>query len=264
MIESEGPDIEKSEAARTYQVIVNKILDQVPEDHPSELDEKVVEILKDHTFMLRTMYRNCSIQSKIAIIGPRHSGKSTFLNILSRKYLQFIYSKYLHLTNCFFYYDFKQMNDTKSNPLAFYEAFVKTTLEQIINQYPLLRLRPERLYDNLQSSKAINKNKLDRKTPVADELMRVFLQYADPTIQHSPLAAKFPKTPPFSSIANDLENLRIRIDAALKFDDDMDPFYTNLFLLPIPYQEEGCRFCFPSMSHPYSYGHWNQDRLQHQ
>ena len=233
MIESEGADIENAEATRTYQVITRQILGDIPPDHAEQLDEAALDIIKNHVFIPPGKVNPiCNIQSRIGIVGPRDSGKSTFLNILSQKYLQFTFSRHLHRTNCFFYYDFKQMNDTKQNPLAFYEAFVKTTLEQIINQYPLLRLRPERINDKLQSAKAINKKKMNKKTPVADELMRVFLQYAVPNVSYAPLAAKFPRTPPFSSIANELESLRVRIETALKFDEDMDPFYTNLFLFP--------------------------------
>ena len=232
LIKEQGRDIEYAETVNCYHNILEKIIGTIPEDHPKELDEKAIEILKKHTFICPGKSGIGTLQTKIGIIGPRHGGKSTFLNILAQKYLQFNYSQGLKRETCFFYFDFREMKDVVKNPLNFYKTFVKSILNQLIIQYPLLRLHPDRVQVTNESKETLNIAEMSQKTPVADEMIRTFLQYADRDTPISPLGPKFPRTPPFTSIANDIEQLRNRIQTSLESDDQMEPFFTNLFLLP--------------------------------
>ena len=231
LIEEKGEEVEHAEKINIYKLLMEKVVGEIPDEYPEELNAKVEEVLKSHALSCPGQTGGATIKGKIGIIGPHHSGKSTFMNILTKKYLQVLISQGKQRETMVYCFDFRKMKKHVMSPLSFYKKFLHSVISQLIIQYPLLRLRPERVNVKDESRKIIKLEDMSQKTPVADELMRVFLQYADdePTM---PLSPKFPKTAPFTSIASDIEKLRLRIENSLAAKDQMDTFYTNLFLLP--------------------------------
>lgn len=193
-------------------------LGEIP-SYSNEVGTYAVSVLKS-SFYSAPNSNTGIIRMKKVIIGPRKGGKSTFLKILTKTLLQTILSRNMEKTNIIYYFDINNYLDVIDDPKLFLERFTTSTITQLSYYYPLLHMKLSKCgYDTKPS-----------KTPVLDELIRVFSQFGLDTFT-KPLTSNFPRYIPFEGFRLQIEDLCQRFQTAIETD-DTDMLLKNIFNFP--------------------------------
>ena len=162
-----------------------------------------------------------------AIIGPRYSGKSTFLNLLAKKMYRSLLANGQYRKTLLLYVDFDEIKSSFRSATRFYSIIVRKMMEALVAQWPLMRQVPAK------KTRAGREHARQNKTfPVYDSLLEYFLQFANFSGEIEPLSSKFPKNPPFDIIATEVNAIGERLAEALRYRSDMTVFFTNIAMFP--------------------------------
>lgn len=200
-----------------------QLVGEIPE-HSQDLDKEALKILREHTFVTPVKPAGYSFTGRVAVVGPKQSGKSTFMKILSTKYIQLLNTMKLKKRTAVFIYDFDNFKKSTKNIFEFYGKFVQSSIIQLAEQYPLLKMHPQRK-DAEDSTHSTD------KTPILDELIRAFNQFTR-NEQFKPLSHQKFKYVPFDSFYTDINALVENIQDSLTKPNGIGEFLTATFLLP--------------------------------
>ena len=171
--------------------------------HTAALDSTIAKIVDDGSFATQG---GTQLNFRIAVVGPRQSGKSVFASLLARQ----IYTRLLATNQskhtAIFTLDFETFGKALEDPIEFYRTMVDLSLDQIASQ------RIE-LSKHIQSLKAYF-----QRLPTLEKL--------------TPLPPKFALTDDFRAPAAVLTEMSQNVYNALKTSSSLQVFMTNVVMIP--------------------------------
>ena len=223
----EAPEIE-----RNVRAIINRdvmqMIGELENDYES-LERVVDEIVQEAICLPEGVEwdQNHVLSMRNAIIGPQKSGKSTMLNLLARKMYKALLANGQYKQTLLLYLDFDEIRASFKTPMRFYAAIVTKVLEALVAQWPLMKQVPEK-----QSHAGRVHARQNKTFPVYDTLLEYFMQFANFSGEIQPLSPKFPKNPPFTTIATEINAIGEKLAEAVMYKRDMNVFFANIAMLP--------------------------------
>ena len=223
----EAPEIE-----RNIRAIVNRdVMQMIGElENSYESVERAVDEIVDESVCIPDGVewdKNHILSIHNAILGPAKSGKSTMLNMLARKMYKAMLANGQYKNTLLIYLDFDEIQTSFKTPTRFYSAIVSKVLEALVAQWPLMKQVPEK-----QSRAGKAHARLNKTFPVYDSLVEYFMQFANFSGEIQPLSPKFPKNPPFNTIATEVAAIGEKLAEAVMYKRDMNVFFANIAMLP--------------------------------